>query len=176
MIEKENTEIVFRCNGREKTVEYFLMKENEKEKDYLRQYFYLLADTMRNENSETIEKFVGEYDLKLLIKILTHPRAEYAFLKGPILSLILTAYIAQVTKFKFYIFYSMYPKICYKGKLLAQNISDNYTKLLQYMNHEIHTIYFKEKMDKTQFNSTTFKHFLSLIKLSIECALWNDEN
>lgn len=90
---------------------------------------------MRNENSETIEKFKSEYELKLLIKILTHSRQEYSFLKGPIISLILTAYIAQVSTFKFYIFYSMYPKICYKGKLLAQNISDNFTKILQYIKH-----------------------------------------
>jgi len=101
------------------------------------------------------------------MKILTHSRQEYSFLKGPILSLILTAYIAQVNKFKFYIFYSMYPKICYKGKLLAQNISENFTKLLQYIKHEIQTIYYKEKLDQAHFNSTTFKHFLSLIKLSI---------
>jgi hypothetical protein len=71
----------------------------------------------------------------------------------------------------------MYQKVCFKGKILAQNISDNYTKLLQYIKHEINTQYMKEhKILKTQFNSTTFKHFLSLIKLSIECALWNDEN
>lgn len=131
---------------------------------------------MRNENNETIGKFKKEYEFKLLMKILTNPRQEYAFLKGPIMSLILTAYFAQVMKFRFYIFYSMYPKICYKGKLLAQNISENFTKILQYIKHEIQTIYYKEKLDKSHFNSTTFKHFLSLIKISIECALWSDEN
>ncbi len=57
---------------------------------------------------------------------------------------------------------------------MAQNISDNYTKLLHYIKHEIHTIYFNNKLDKKHFKSTTFKHFLSLIKSSIECALWND--
>lgn len=71
----------------------------------------------------------------------------------------------------------MYQKICYKGKLLAQNISDSYAKLLQYIKHEINKLYQKEeRVNKAQFNSTAFKHFLSLIKLSIECALWNDEN
>jgi hypothetical protein len=28
IVDKENGEIVFRCNGREKSVEYFLSKEN----------------------------------------------------------------------------------------------------------------------------------------------------